>query len=157
MTQIDPNEAMIDLARAVLLQAIEDYVTLRELGCVRGHVIETKMWNYTINTNWRFKPIGYSAPHMVRELIDFLAGPDLDVLCSFLGQPACRLRKRVGIVEGSEPLLTTADMPWISTPSITRRGPWTKRKKMKSGENLASPRLYSKRPTHINKNERSNP
>jgi hypothetical protein len=157
MTQIDPNEAMIDLARAVLLQAIEDYVTLRELGCVSGHVIETRMWNYTRNTVWRFKPIGYCAPHMVRELIDFLAGPSLDTLCNFLGQPACRVRKRIGIVEGSEPLLTTAEMPWISTPSIARRGQLAQRKKMKSGEHLADQNLYSKRPTHINKSERSNP
>ena len=126
MTPVEnPSRA---LAISMLELAIEDYVTLREIGAVTGTEIDEGRWNYEINKSWRYRPLGYGSVQSVKELIEFLAGEHFDHLCDFVSTDsaqwhAWQFRKRIGLVP-SEPgtrLLGTGDLWWTMTPKHQRQ------------------------------------
>jgi len=125
MTPVEnPSRA---LAISMLELAIEDYVTLREIGAVIGTEIDEGRWSYEINKNWRYRPLGYGSVQSVRELIEFLAGEHFDLLCDYVSTDvaqwqAWQFRRRIGLTP-SEPgtrLLGTADLWWTMTPKHMR-------------------------------------
>lgn len=115
------------LALSMLELAVEDYVTLREIGAVTGTAIDEERWNYEVNKNWRYRPLGYGTVQGVRELIEFLAGEQFELLCDYVSTDAAKwqawqFRKRIGLT-ASEPgtrLLGTADLWWTMTPKHMR-------------------------------------
>ena len=113
MTPIDKEEAHGKIAKAILLLAIEDYVQLRVLGCVRYGVVEKSMWNYEIGKDWRFSPLGYNSAASVETLVEFLNGPCLNLFCDGLGYQASLIRKRIGLVPSLVPMMNLDEMPWL--------------------------------------------
>jgi len=105
------------LAISVVERAIEDYVILREMGCVSGTEIRYELWNYEVNKNWRFMPIGYRNAYEVKELIEFLCGEDFDRLCDRMStsksvwRPEV-FRQRIGLSPSNKPLLTSKELWW---------------------------------------------
>ena len=142
MTRIE-NPARA-LALSMLELAVEDYVTLREIGAVTGTEIDEARWNYEINKNWRYRPLGYATVQSVRELIEFLSGEHFELLCDYVSTDAARwqawqFRKRIGLTP-SEPgtrLLGTADLCWTMTPKHMRDRMVTAR----TGKDLPAPDL----------------
>ena len=130
------------LALSMLELAIEDYVTLREIGAVTGTQIDEARWNYEINKNWRYRPLGYGSVQSVRELIEFLAGEQFELLCDYVSTDAAKwqawqFRRRIGLTP-SEPgtrLLGTDDLWWTMTPKHMRARMATAR----DGRSLSSP------------------
>jgi hypothetical protein len=113
------------LTIAMLEQAVEDYVTLRELGCVRAQEVVKEKWRYQVGLDWRYSPLGYKAPRMVAELIEFLMGPYFDKFCDHLSTESVKwqswkFRQRLGLVPGATALLTRDDLTWLLTPSHQR-------------------------------------
>ena len=113
MTPIDPEEAYGKIAKAMLLLAIEDYVQLRVLGCIRYGQVEKSMWGYEIGNDWRFSPLGYKSASSVETLVEFLAGPSLTLVCEGLGLQASIIRQRIGLVKSDCKMITLDEMPWL--------------------------------------------
>jgi hypothetical protein len=110
------------LAIAMIEQSIEDYVTLRELGCVRGTEVVKEKWRYEVGHDWRYSPLGYRSPRQVAELIEFLMGPYFEKFCETISSegyqwPAWKFRERLGLTPTYGTLLTRRDLYWIMTPS----------------------------------------
>jgi hypothetical protein len=115
------------LALAMLELAIEDYVTLREIGAVSGTTIDEGRWNYEKNKDWRYRPLGYGTVQSVQELIEFLSGQHFELLCDYVSTDsahwqAWQFRRRIGLVpvDPGTRLLGTADLWWTSTPRHMR-------------------------------------
>jgi hypothetical protein len=113
------------LTIAMMEQAVEDYVTLRELGCVVGTEVVKEKWRYQVGLDWRYSPLGYRAPRMVAELVEFLMGPYFEKFCDYVSTDAVhwqawKFRQRLGLVPGAASLLTRDDLWWIMTPSHMR-------------------------------------
>ncbi len=110
------------LTISMLEQAVEDFVTLRELGCIRGTEVVKEKWRYKIGLDWRYGPLGYRSPRMVAELVEFLMGPYFEKFCDYVSTDEChwqawRFRQRLGLTPGASSLLTRGDLYWIMTPS----------------------------------------
>ena len=100
MSQEYRTENMVALAFAVLLQAVRDYVRLRELGIVSGR--EVREWRFYKKYNSEKAsnhPLNFATAEQVKSLIYFLKGKDLDYYCSLLGMPACRIRSAIGLTK----------------------------------------------------------
>jgi len=142
MTPIDcPARA---LAISMLELAIEDYVTLREIGAVTGTAIDVSRWRYEVNTRWRYSPNGYDRVVMVKELIDFLMGDHFEMLCDFVSTEeskwqAWQFRRRIGLTAGATRLLGTADLWWVVTPTTWKES----RKSARNGSQLAPMEIYN--------------
>lgn len=100
MSQEYRTENMVALAFAVLLQAVRDYVRLRELGIVSGR--EVREWRFYKKYNSDRSPnhpLNFATAEQVKVLIHFLDGKDLDYYCSLLGVPSCRIRSAIGLTK----------------------------------------------------------
>jgi hypothetical protein len=132
------------LTIAMLEQAVEDYVTLRELGCVIGTEVVKAKWRYEVGLDWRYSPLGYRAPRMVAELVEFLMGPYFEKFCDYLSTEgvdwqAWRFRQALGLAPGAVRLLTRDDLWWIMTPSHMRE----RQRNAVDGSQLAEIPLYN--------------
>jgi hypothetical protein len=132
------------LTIAMLEQSVEDYVTLRELGCVIGTEVVKEKWRYQIGLDWRYSPLGYKAPRMVAELIEFLMGPYFEKFCDHLSTEgvawqAWRFRQALGLTPGALRLLTRDDLWWIMTPSLQKE----RQRNAVNGSQLAEIPLYN--------------
>jgi hypothetical protein len=128
------------LTIAMIEQAVEDYVTLRELGCVLGTEVVKEKWRYQVGLDWRYSPLGYRAPRQVAELIEFLMGPYFEKFCDHLSTDdvhwqAWKFRQRLGLVPGASTLLTRDNLYWILTPSHMRE----RQRNARSGTDLPPP------------------
>lgn len=113
MTTEYKTDNMVQLAFAVLLQAVRDYVRLRELGIVSGaEVREYRFYRKYSGGAAGNKPLGFESSEKVKELIYFLSGRDLDNYCNLLRIPACRIRSAIGLtkVDMKRPLITMEDI-----------------------------------------------
>jgi len=125
MTPVD--KPWTRLAVFVVERAVEDYIILREMGAVSGTEIRYELWNYDVGKNWRFMPIGYRNAFEVRELIEFLDGPEFDRLCDRLSTStavwnAGIFRERIGLRPTNRPLLTSEDLWWSHGHAHSIRG-----------------------------------
>ena len=132
------------LTIAMMEQAVEDYVTLRELGCVNGTEVVKDKWRYQVGLDWRYSPLGYRAPRMVAELIEFLMGPYFEKFCDYVSTDsvhwqAWKFRQRLGLIPGAGRLLTRDDLWWIMTPSHMRE----RQRNAVDGSQLAAVPLYN--------------
>ncbi len=104
---------MVQLAFAVLLQAVRDYVRLRELGIVSGmEVREYRFYRKYNSATVPNHPLNYATVSQVKSLILFLSGTDLDYYCALLRFPACRVRSAIGLTKSTvrRPLITLQDI-----------------------------------------------
>lgn len=110
------TENIVQLAFAVLLQAVRDYVRLRELGIVSGdEVREYRFYRKYNSATVPNHPLNYGTAEQVKGLIYFLNGKDLDHYCSLLGVPPCRLRSAIGLSKSAvrRPLITLREIELI--------------------------------------------
>ncbi len=115
------TENMVQLAFAVLLQAVRDYVRLRELGIVAGtEVREYRFYRKYNSATVPNHPLNYATAEQVKSLILFLSGKDLDYYCSLLRFPACRVRSAIGLTKGlvKRPLLTMKEITAVEQAQI---------------------------------------
>jgi len=94
------------LGQSILLQAVEDYVMLRDMGLIVDCMVDASRWR-----SKQFSPIGYSSPSAVMDLVAFMRGPDLDYLCDLLLLPSDRVRARIGMTKTLSKVLTTESLP----------------------------------------------
>jgi hypothetical protein len=106
MTFIGQIPAVRYLLCRIMLQAIEDYVKLKACGAIQGNSVDHSRWFRVGKTKQYKRPLGFLSAVDAEETIEFLEGPGLELLCAVLGKPACRIRKRLGITQGSESVLT---------------------------------------------------
>lgn len=121
MTTQYKTDNMVQLAFAVLLQAVRDYVRLRELGIVSGdEVREYRFYRKYSGGAAGNKPLGFESAEKVKELIYFLSGQDLDNYCNLLRIPACRIRSSIGLtkVDIKRPLITMEDINRVEQSQI---------------------------------------
>ena len=111
MKQIHPDDGLVKLAEHVILQAVKDYTSLKEKKIVRGREVDVTAWaRRDFGHRGYCKPIGYSSPSAVLELIAWLTGNGLEYLCNLTNHHACRIRKRIGLVPSSVAPLTMAEI-----------------------------------------------
>jgi hypothetical protein len=109
MNPVDPEVAGRDLLKAILHQAIHDYVSLRELGVIRGEEVEESFWMRRGNRAYA-KPLNFQSPGLVRELVAFFRSRALEVLCDHTGHRACRVRRAIGMTPGDPRPITRKDL-----------------------------------------------
>jgi len=110
MTFIGQISAARYLLCRIMLQAIEDYVKLKACGAIQGDEVDHSRW-FRVGKSKQYKrPLGFLSSVEAEETIKFLEGPGLELLCAVLGKPACRIRKRIGITPGSNPVLTVEEI-----------------------------------------------
>ena len=129
------------LAVSVVERAVEDYIILREMGALSGTEIRYELWNYDVGKNWRFMPIGYRNAFEVRELIEFLDGPEFDRLCDRLSTSTAVwnaeiFRERIGLRPTERPLLTSSELWWSHGHAHSIRG-------RRDGSQLPAAPLYN--------------
>jgi hypothetical protein len=110
MRQVEVDDALIELAEAIILQAVEDYVNLSEKKVIRGREVDVSAWARRGGTRGYCKPIGYDSASSVLELIGWLAGHGLEYLCKLTNHHACRIRKRIGLIPSTVAPLTMAEI-----------------------------------------------
>jgi hypothetical protein len=107
----------------ILLQAITDYVALREKGVIiQGDQVAEEKFSYyrgSIHGAYRH-PLNFSTVKEVRDLIWFLKSSWLDLFCDAIGHKACRVRKRIGMTEGVTELLTAADLDFYARCAVEK-------------------------------------
>jgi hypothetical protein len=124
MKHIGIDDAWLELEKCILLQAIEDYVNLRDKKVIiNGDEVNESRWDYYEGSPYRAhrQPLNYSTPKDVKDLIWFLKSTWLDLFCEAIGHKACRVRKRIGLIPGTGNLLTSADLEFISRSVIEQR------------------------------------
>lgn len=109
MRQTSFDDALIGLLSAVILQACEDYVAFEAAGViVRGLPVGMARLGRTSRSK-SVKSRGQLIYHRVRgmghsrdvtEVMEFLTGGGLDLLCEVTGFHACRIRRKLGIGKG---------------------------------------------------------
>ena len=99
MRQIEISDALIELAEAIILQAITDFISLRSSGAILEYDdIEVNEFRWRRgNDRYYSKPLGFQSADEARQLVYFFQGPDLDFLCDLVGKPADRIRKNLKI------------------------------------------------------------
>lgn len=99
MTPVTEDEAIQNLAKSILLQAVDDYLTLKKRGgfLVDGKKINHNLWKRSEKGLLLKHPILYRKPTEVEELLYFFQEWPLDLLCDLIGHKACRIRTALGI------------------------------------------------------------
>lgn len=115
MNFVGIEEGWLDLEKSILLQAIEDYVVLKEKGVIYdGHHVDESKFSYYGNSKCGASrhPLNFATSKEVKDLIWFLQSSWLDLFCMAIGHKACRIRRRIGLVPGTGELLTAADLDY---------------------------------------------
>ena len=97
MRQVEFDDALIELAEAIILQAVEDFRGLRDRGAFYHGELNDGFWERRIDSGGLKCPMNFSSPNDARELLVFLKGWALDFLCDLTGHKACRIRRELGI------------------------------------------------------------
>lgn len=124
MKHIGIDDAWLELEKCILLQAIEDYVNLRDKKViVDGDQVDGEFWDYYSGSKHgaHRRPLNYATPKEVKDLIWFLKSQWLDLFCEAIGHKACRVRSRIGMIPGVGPLLTSATLEYISRSAVQKR------------------------------------
>ena len=105
---------------SILLQAVRDYVELREKGAiVEGDQVRDEIWAYgDEGSEAKYRPINYQSPKEVRDLVWFLKSPWLDLYSSAIGHKACRIRSRIGLKKGGTKLLSAVELDHYARKEI---------------------------------------
>jgi len=117
MKHIGIDDAWLELEKCILLQAIEDYVNLRDKKViVDGDQVEEDRWDYYAGSKFgaRRHPLNYGSSKDVKDLIWFLKSSWLDLFCDAIGHKACRVRRRIGLLPGMGNLLTMAELEFYA-------------------------------------------
>jgi hypothetical protein len=109
--------------KASLLLHISDYLHLLDERVIRkdGSIDTTRFGRRHEHKRGYYAPIGYRTPAQVRELMEFMMGEGLDLICDLLGKHPCRIRQRIGIVPSDRPPLTVAEFEAIRRMAETPR------------------------------------
>lgn len=99
MRQITEDDALIGLLSAVILQAVEDYEKLKRHRAIdQSGVPAMHRFGRRLGMSRSYHHIdGFRHGSEAQELIEFLCGSGLDLLCDLTGHPACRIRRKLGI------------------------------------------------------------
>lgn len=104
MRQTAPDDALIGLIAAMIVQAVDDYRLLQKHGAVSvsGEVQGYKFGKRLSQTSYRHYD-GIVREHEAAELVRFFNSTALDFLCSAIGHQACRIRRKLGFIKGVMP------------------------------------------------------
>lgn len=111
MKKIDPEDGLIELAEAIILQAVEDYVHFKEKKIIVGREVDVTAWARRSGLHRSYcKPLGFASAVDAMDLIAWLTGTGLEYLCNLTGHHACRIRKRIGMTPSTMAPLTMAEL-----------------------------------------------
>jgi hypothetical protein len=99
MRQVAFDDALVGLASAVMLQAVEDFQKLQRHGVItaEGEVVFHRLGD-RIGRSSSYKHIdGFRHSSEAAELCEFLKGWGLELLCDLTGYHACRIRRKLGL------------------------------------------------------------
>jgi hypothetical protein len=99
MRQVTPDDALVGLAVAVIVQAVEDYQYLQKRGIIDGDgQLVMHRFGDRIGKSSSYQQLdGFRHSSEAVELCDFLTGWGLELLCDLTGHHACRIRRKLGI------------------------------------------------------------
>ena len=97
MRQIEIDDALIELAEAIILQAVEDYRGLKARGAFYADEVNDGYWERRKDSGGLKSPLNLRSSNDARELLVFLNGWALEFLCDLTGHKACRIRKELGL------------------------------------------------------------
>jgi hypothetical protein len=100
MRQVEVDDALIELAEAIILQAVEDFRGLKARGAFCNGVVLDGFWERRNDSGGLKCPMNLRSSNDARELLVFLNGWALDFLCDLTGHKDCRIRKALGIRKG---------------------------------------------------------
>jgi hypothetical protein len=124
MNQIGVDPAWLEFEKTILLQAITDYVTLKDKGVIFGgdQVDEQRFSYYDGSKYGAYRhPLNFSTSKEVKDLIWFLKSFWLDLFCDAIGHKACRVRKRIGLLPGTGDGLTAADLDFYARSTVEKK------------------------------------
>jgi hypothetical protein len=124
MNQIGGDQAWQELEKSILLQAITDYVTLKDKGVIfGGDQVKEEAFSYYGNSRHGASrhPMNFSTSKEVKDLIWFLKSSWLDLFCDAIGHKACRVRKRIGLIGGTGDVLTAADLEFYARCAVEKK------------------------------------
>jgi hypothetical protein len=100
MRQVTPDDALVGLAVGVIVQAVEDYQYLQKRGIIDadGQPVMHRVWGRLNKSSSYRQSDGFRHVSEVTELVEFLNGWGLELLCDLTGHHACRIRKKLGIL-----------------------------------------------------------
>jgi len=99
MRQTRPDDALVGLVSSIIHQAMLDFQLLQKNGVldadgevvgILGRIKTKKVRMYRVLD-------GMGDMREVMDLVSFLKGWGLDLLCDFTGIPACRIRRKLDI------------------------------------------------------------
>ena len=98
MRQTTEDDALIGLLSAVIGQAVDDYRHLKKQNCIgaRGEIQGHRFGRIKGSNSYRHVD-GMTHDTDASELMEFLSGWGLDLLCDLTGNKACRIRTVLGI------------------------------------------------------------
>ena len=97
MRQIEVSDALIVLAEAIILQAVDDFRGLKARGAFYGGEVNDGYWERREDSGGLKCPLNLRSSNDARELLVFLNGWALEVLCDLTGHKPCRIRKVLGL------------------------------------------------------------
>jgi hypothetical protein len=124
MKQIDVDQAWLEFEKTILLQAITDYVTLKDKGVIfGGDQVDEQRFSYYDGSKYGASrhPLNFSTSKEVKDLIWFLKSSWLDLFCDAIGHKACRVRKRIGLLPGTGDVLTAADLDFYARSAVEKK------------------------------------
>ena len=100
MRQVTEDDALVGLASAVILQAVEDYNYLQKRGIIDadGQPVMQGVWGRIDKSSSYRQLDGFRHVSEVTDLVEFLTGWGLELLCDLTGYQACRIRRKLGIL-----------------------------------------------------------
>jgi hypothetical protein len=86
-----------ELASEVLQCAVEDFKHLKQCGAIRVDLtVDNSHWSRRGDGSTR-TPINIESSTHAQELIEFFSSKSCDILCDFVGVPACRVRQQLDL------------------------------------------------------------
>lgn len=105
MKQTTEDDALFGLAAAIIYQAVLDYQLLQKNGIIddQGKVVGFLGRMRTKKVRFYRVHDGMNDQREVLDLIKFLRGWGLELLCDLCGQHACRIRSKLGLTREEAP------------------------------------------------------
>jgi hypothetical protein len=99
MKQTTPDDALVGLLAAIIMQAVEDYQALQKRGAIGpcGEVLGYKFERMKGRTYAHCD--GMKRSSEARDLVEFFTGWQIEFLCDAIGHQACRIRRKLGLVK----------------------------------------------------------
>lgn len=98
-TFLTPEQSARSLVVSILLQSIQDYITLKKLNVIEDG--EVNEWRFGLRKSkkvYKKRHIGYDK-YETRELLHFFKSNELDRICRLINYKACRIRKKLNILK----------------------------------------------------------